>query len=203
MSFPISRFSSETSYFLSKMLQMMGLATIVAIPVCFVTPAHANDFYRPSHQSNYRSNRWNGFPLRGRVIINFPSQQRTTESTTIIQIDRFGSSRTDQFRDSRNGDRFFGQQYNNGRIEYDRFEGDRYNNDRYNNNSYDNDRNVQVIRIYNDRDSDHGLYLQTQPKDRPFFSIGNQVGTTEIRRFPIVHSQKPYSIFPFRQFHRW
>lgn len=123
------------------MLQVMGLATIVAIPVCFATPAHANDFYRP----NYRSDRWNGFPLRGRVIINFPSQQRTTESTIILQVDRFGSSHTDQFRDLRNGDRFFGQQYNNeGRIHYDRFEGDRYG----------NDRQVKVIRIYNDRDSD-------------------------------------------------
>ena len=183
MRFPISHSSLETSYFLSKMLQVMGLATIVAIAVCFATPAHANDFYRP----NYRSNRWNGFPLRGLVIINFPSQQRTTESTTILQVDRFGSSHTDQFRDSRNGDRFFGQQYNHkGRIHYDR---------------YGNDRKVQVIRIYNNRDSDPRFSLQTQPKDRPFFSIGNQVKTTEIRRFPIVRSQKPYSIFPFRQFH--
>lgn len=198
MRFPISHFSSEASYFLSKMLQVMGLATIVVIPVCFATPAHANDFYRPNHQSNYRSNRWNGFPLRGRVIINFPSQQRTTESTTILQVDQFGSSHTDQFRDLRNGDRFFGQQYNNeGRIHYDRFEGDRYG----------NDRQVEVIRIYNDRDSDPRFSLQTQPKDLPFFSIGNQVRTTEIRpeirRFPIVRSQKPYSIFPFHQFHRW
>ena len=198
MRFPISCFSSEASYFLSKMLPVMGLAMIVAIPVCFATPAHANDFYRPNHQSNYRPNRWNGFPLRGRVIINFPSQQRTTESTTILQVDRFGSSHTDQFRDLRNGDRFFGQQYNNeGRIHYDRFGGDRYG----------NDRQVQVIRIYNDRDSDPGFSLQTQPKDRPFFSIGNQVRTTEIRpeirRFPIVRSRKPYSIFPFHQFHRW
>lgn len=193
MRFPISRLSSEASYFLSKMLQVIGLATIVAIPVCFATPAHANDFYRPNHQSNYRSNRWNGFPMRGRVIINFPSQQRTTESTTIIQVDRFGSSRIDQFRDSRNGDRFFGQQYNNGHIERDRFEGDRY----------DNDRNVQVIRIYNDRDSDHGLYFQTPPQNRPFdFSVGHQVGTTEIRRLPIVRSQNPYLPLPFHQFHR-
>ncbi len=195
MRFPISHFSSETSYFLSKMLPVMGLATIVAIPVCFATPAHANDFYRSNHQSNYRSNRWNGFPLRGRVIINFPSQQRTTESTTILQVDRFGSSHTDQFRDSRNGDRFFGQQYNHkGRIHYDRFEGDQYG----------SDRQVQVIRIYKDRDSDPRFSLQTQPKDRPFFSIGNQVRTTEIRRFPIGRSQKLYSIvFPFRQSHSW
>ena len=197
MRFPILYLNSGASYFLNKMLQSIGLATIVASPLCFATPAHANDFYWPNHQSNhqsnYQSNRWHGFPLRGRVIINFPSQQRTTESTTIIQVDRFGSYRTDQFRDSRNGDWFDGQQYNNGRIEYDRFEGDRY----------DNDRNVQVIRIYNDRDSDHGLSLQTQPKDRQFFSIGNQVGTTEIRRFPIVHRQQPYSQFPFNQFNRW
>ncbi len=197
MRFPISHFSSETSYFLSKMLPVMGLATIVAIPVCFATPAHANDFYRPNHQSNYRPNRWNGFPLRGRVIINFPSQQRTTESTTILQVDRFGSPHTDQFRDLRNGDRFFDQQYDKGRIHYDRFEGERYG----------NDRKVQVIRIYNDRDSDPRFSSQTQPKDRPFFSIGNQVRTTEIRpeirRFPIVRLQKPYSIFPFHQFHRW
>jgi len=179
MRFPISHFSSEASYFMSKMLQSIGLVTIVAIPFCFATPAHANDFYR----SNYRSNHRNGFPLKGRVIINFPSQQRTTESKTIIQVDRFGRSRNDRFRNSRNGDR--------------------YNNNRYNKNSYDNDRNVQVIRIYNDRDSDHGLYLQTQPKDRPFFSIGHQVGTTKIRRFPIVHTQHPYSPFPFHQFNRW
>jgi hypothetical protein len=187
MRFPISHLSSEASYFLSKMLQVMGLATLVAIPVCFATPAHANDFYRP----NYRSNRWNGFPLRGGIIINFPLQQRTTESNTLIQVDRFGSSHTDQFRDSRNRNRYDNNRYNN-----------RYDNNRYNNNSYDNDRNVKVIRIYNDRDSDHGLSLQTQPKDRPFFSIGNQVRTTEIRRFPIVRSQNPYLTFPFHQFNR-
>jgi hypothetical protein len=183
MRFPISHLSSEVSYFLSKMLQVMGLATLVAIPVCFATPAHANDFYRP----NYRSNRWNGFPLTGGIIINFPLQQRTTESNTLIQVDRFGSSHTDQFRDSRNRNRY---------------DNNRYDNNRYNNNSYDNDRNVKVIRIYNDRDSDHGLSLQTQPKDRPFFSIGNQVRTTEIRRFPIVRSQNPYLTFPFHQFNR-
>ncbi len=197
MRFPISHFSSEVSYFLSKMLPVMGLAMIVAIPVCFATPAHANDFYRPNHQSNYRSNRWNGFPLRGGIIVNFPSQQRTTESTTIFQVDRFGSSHTDQFRDLRNGDRFFDQQYNNeGRIEYDRFEGNRFDN------RYGNDRQVEVIRIYNDRDSDPRFSSQTQPKDLPFFSIGNQVRTTEIRRFPIVRSQNPYLIFPFHHFNR-
>ena len=199
MRFPISYHSSGASYFLSKILQVMGLAAIVAVPICFASPAHADDFYRSNRQSNH----WNRFPLRGRVIINFPSQQRTTESTRIIQFDRFGSR----------NDRFFGQQYNNGYSEHNRFGGDRYNNnsydnDRYNNNwynndRYDNNRNVQVIRSYDDRYSDHGLSLQIQPKDRPFFSIGNQVGTTEIRRFPIVNRQRPYSQFPFNQFNRW
>lgn len=193
MRFPISYSNSGASYFLSKMLQLIGLATIVAAPICFASPAHADDFYRSNRQSNH----WNGFPVRGRVIINFPSQQRTTESTRIIQVDRFGSR----------NDRFFGQQYNNGYNEHNRFGGNRYTNDRYNNNSYDNNQNVQVIRSYGDRDSDQGLLLQIQPKDRPFFSIGNQVGTTErtteIRRFPIVNRQRPYLSFPFHQFNRF
>ncbi len=199
MRFPILYPSSGASYFLSKILQVMGLATIVAVPICFASPAHADDFYRSNRQSNH----WNGFPVRGQVIINFPSQQQTTESTRIIQFDRFGS------RD----DRFFGQQNNNVYVEHNRFGGDRYNNnsydnDRYNNNwhnnnRYDNNRNVQVIRSYDDRYSDHGLSLQIQPKDRPFFSIGNQVETTEIRRFPIVNRQRPYSSFPFQQINRW
>jgi hypothetical protein len=188
MRFPISYPSSGASYFLSKVLQVMGLATIVAVPICFASPAHADDFYRSNRQSNH----WNAFPV-GRVIINFPSQQQTTESTRIIQIGGFGSR----------NDRFFGQQYNTGYSEHNRFGGDRYDNDRYNNDRYDNNRNVQVIRRYDDRYSDHGLSLQIQPKDRPFFSIGNQVGTTEIRRFPIVNRQRPYSSFPFQQINRW
>ena len=184
MRFPISHPNTAPSYFLSKMLRIMGIASIVAVPVCFTAPAHANDFYRSNHPSNH----WNGFPVRGRVIINLPSQQRTTESrTTIIQVSPFGYSRDDRFRDSRDGDRFFDQRYNNEHLEHDRFE---------------NDRNVQVIRIYSDRDS-QGLFLQPQNQNRSFdFSIGNQVGTTEIRRFPIVHTQDPYSPFPFHQFNR-
>lgn len=193
MRFPISYPSSEAYYFLSKMLQVIGLATIVAIPVCFASPAHADDFYRSNRQSNH----WNGFPVRGRVIINFPSQQRTTESIRIIQVDQLGS------RD----DRFFGQQYNSGYIEHNRFGSDRYNNDQYNNNwynnNYDNNRNVQVIRSYSDRDSEQGLFLQIQPKNRPFFSVGDQGRTTETLRFPIVHRQRPYSQFPFHQFNPW
>ncbi len=194
MRFPISYPSSEVYYFLSKILQVIGLATIVAVPVCFASPAHADIFYRSNRQSNH----WNGFPVGGRVIINFPSQQRTTESTRIIQVDRFGSRE----------DRFFGQQYNNGYIEHNRFGGDQYNNDRYSNdrysnNWYDNNQNVRVIRSYNDRDSEQGLFLQIQPKNRPFFSVRDQFGTTEIRRFPIVHRQRPYSQFPFHQFNRW
>jgi hypothetical protein len=183
MRFPISYSNSGASYFLSKILQVMGLATIVVAPICFASPAHADDFYRSNRQSNH----WNGFPVRGRVIISFPSQQQTTESTRIIQFDRFGS------RD----DRFFSRKYNNGYSEHNRFGDDRYNNDRYNNNwynndrynndRYNNDRNVQVIRSYNDRDSDQGLLLQIQPKDRPFFSVGHQVGTTETLRFPVVY----------------
>ena len=196
MRFPISHPNSAPSYFLSKMPQIVGLASIVAIPVCFTAPAHANDFYQPNHQSNH----WNGFPVRGRVIINFPSQQRTTESrTTIIQVSPFSYSRDDRFRDSRDNNHFFNQHFNNRHIERDRFEGDRYNNDQNNNN-----RNVQVIRIYDDRDSSQGLYFGTLPQNRPFdFSVGNQVGTTEIRRFPIVHTQDLYSPFPFHQFNRW
>lgn len=183
MRFPISYPSSAAFSFLSKMLQVMGLATIVAVPVCFAGSAHANDFYRSNRQSNYR----NGFPVRGRVIINLP-QRRTTQLKTIIQIGGFGSR----------NDQFFGEQYSNGHIQYDRFGRDRYNNDRYNNN-----RNIRVIRSSNDRYSDHGLSLQTQPKDRPFFSGEHQVGTTEIRRFPIVNRQRPYLSFPFQQINRW
>lgn len=188
MRFPSLYPSSEASYFLGKMLQVMGLATIVAVPVCFAGSAHANDFYRSNRQSNHR----NGFPVRGRVIINLP-QQRTTQLKTIIQIGGFGSR----------NDRFSGQQYNNGHIQYDRFGRDRYNNDRYNNSWHNNNRNIRVIRSYNDRYSDHGLFLQTQPKDRPFFSGGHQVGTTEIRRFPIINRQRPYLSFPFQQINRW
>lgn len=203
MRFPISYPSSEVCYFLSKMLQVIGLATIVAVPVCFANPAHADVFYRSNRQSNH----WNGFPVGGRVIINFPSRQRTTESIRIIQVDRFGS------RD----DRFFGQQHIgqphiNDYIEHNRFGGDRYHNNRYHkswygnkryDNRYDSNRNFQVIRSYNDRNSDSGLFLQIQPKNRPFFSVGDQFGTTEIRRFPIVHRQRPYSQFPFHKFNRW
>ena len=194
MRFPISHPNTAPSYFLSKMLRIMGIASIVAVPVCFTAPAHANDFYRSNHPSNH----WNGLTVRGQVIINFPSQQRTTESRTIIQVSPFGYSRDDRFRDSRDNNHFFNQHFNNGHIERDRFEDDRYNN------NYDNNRNVQVIRIYNDHDSSQGLYFGTLPQNRPFdFSDGNQVGTTEIRRFPIVQTQHPYQPFPFHQFNRW
>ena len=192
MRFPISYPNSAPSYLLSKMLQIMGLASIVAIPVCFTTPAYANDFYRSNHQSNH----WNGLTVRGQVIINFPSQQRTTESRTIIQVSPFGYSRDDRFRDSRDNSHFFNQHFNNGHVERDQYDNNQYN--------HDNNRNVQVIRIYNDRDSSQGLYFGTLPQNRSFdFSVGNQVGTTEIRRFPIVHTQQPYSPFPFHQFNSW
>lgn len=193
MRFPISHPNSVPSYFSSKILRIIGLASIVAIPVCFTAPAHANDFYRSNYQSNHR----NSSPLRGRVIINFPSQQRTTETRTIIQVSPFGYSRDDRFRDSRDDDRFFGQRYNNVHIERDRYDNNQYDN------NYDNNRNVQVIRIYNDRDS-QGVFLQPQYQNRSFdFSVGSQVGTTEIRRFPIVHTQHPHSPFPFHQFNHW